>query len=170
MTTHAISHDHTALALPRWLIVGFISGAVSVLLFHQGAAALLHALALTPRAPYSMDPAAPFGIPQLWSLAFWGGVWGVVLAATLARLHGAAFIVGAVVFGALLPTLVAWFVVAPLKDQPIAAGFVPMAMAIGPIVNAAWGLGTGLGLALFGQPHRSLKNQPVGMRGARSLK
>jgi len=41
-----------------------------------------------------------------------------------------------------------------MKGQPIAAGFAPMAMAIGPIVNAAWGLGTGLGLALFGEPHR----------------
>src|SRR2546421_687169 len=85
MTTHAMPHDQTTLALPRWLIVGFISGAVSVLLFHQGAAALLQALALTPRVPYSLEPTAPFGIPQLWSLAFWGGVWGVLLAAALAR-------------------------------------------------------------------------------------
>ena len=43
MATHAMHEDQSpALALPRWLIVGFISGAVSVLLFHQGAAALLY--------------------------------------------------------------------------------------------------------------------------------
>jgi hypothetical protein len=167
MTTHAVQDNQAALALPRWLIVGFISGAVSVLAFHQGAAALLHALALTPRVPYSMEATAPFGIPQMWSLAFWGGVWGVLLAATLARFHGAAFIVGAAVFGAVLPTLVAWFVVAPLKGQPVAAGFVPMAMIIGPIVNAAWGLGTGTGLGLFGQPHPTAKDEPMGMRRAR---
>ncbi|HXJ09238.1 MAG TPA: hypothetical protein VNH12_07000, partial [Burkholderiales bacterium] len=65
-----------------------------------------------------------------------------------------AFIVWSTVFGAIVPTLVAWLIVAPMKGQPIAAGFAPMAMAIGPIVNAAWGLGTGLGLALFGEPHR----------------
>jgi hypothetical protein len=153
MTTHAVQDNQAALALPRWLIVGFISGAVSVLAFHQGAAALLHALALTPRVPYSMEATAPFGIPQMWSLAFWGGVWGVLLAATL--------------FGAVLPTLVAWFVVAPLKGQPVAAGFVPMAMIIGPIVNAAWGLGTGTGLGLFGQPHPTAKDEPMGMRRAR---
>lgn len=167
MTTHAMHQDQAALALPRWLIVGFVSGAVSVLLFHQGAAGLLHALALTPRVPYSMDGTAPFGIPQIWSLAFWGGAWGVLLAATLARVHGAAFIVGAAAFGAALPTLVAWFVVAPLKGQPAAAGFVPMAMAIGPIVNAAWGLGTGLGLVLLGQPHPRPRGEAVGMRRAR---
>jgi len=153
MATQTLPHEHAAIVPPRWLIVGFISGAVSVLIFHQGAFALLHALALTPRAPYPMDATAPFGIPALWSLAFWGGVWGAILAATLARLRGGAFIVGAAIFGAVLPTLVAWLVVAPLKGQPIAAGFDPLGMIVGPIVNAAWGLGAGIGLALFGDPH-----------------
>jgi hypothetical protein len=31
----------------------------------------------------------------------------------------------------------------------MAAGFVPAAMLTAPIVNAAWGLGTGLGLLLL---------------------
>jgi hypothetical protein len=153
MATQTMGRGHAAFAPPRWLIVGFISGAVSVLLFHQGALALLHALALTPQAPYSMGGTAPFGIAQLWSLAFWGGVWGVLLAATLARVRSGAFIAAAAIFGAVLPTLVAWLVVAPLKGEPIAAGFAPMAMIVGPIVNAAWGLGTGIGLVLFGRPH-----------------
>jgi hypothetical protein len=155
MATHAMGHHHPAYSVStRWLVVGFVSGALAVLLFHQGAAALLHALALTPRAPYSMAATAPFGMPQLWSIAFWGGVWGVLLAAALGQLRGGALIAAAVVFGAVLPTLVAWFVVAPLKGQPVAAGFVPAAMLIGPIVNAAWGLGTGIGLALFGRSRR----------------
>ena len=149
MTTHAVRHQHAPAMLPLWLVVGFISGAISVLIFHQGAAALLHALELTPRAPYSMNATVPFGVPQIWSIAFWGGVWGIVLAAALVRLRGAALVFAATLFGAVLPTLVAWFVVAPLKGQPMAAGFVPAAMLIGPIVNAAWGLGTGLGLLLF---------------------
>jgi len=141
--------------MKRWLIVGFVSGAVAVLFFHQGAAAVLHAAGLTPRAPYSFAPTQPWGVPQLLSLAFWGGIWGVLLAISLRGLGERAAIVGAsLLFGALLPTLVAWFVVAPLKGQPMAAGFVPAAMMIGPIVNAAWGLGTGLGFALFGRGER----------------
>lgn len=167
MATHAMHQEQAPLALPRWVIVGFISGAVSVLLFHQGAAALLYALGLTPNAPYSFNATQPFGIAQIWSLAFWGGVWGAVLAAILARLHGGAFIVGAAVFGAVLPTLVAWLIVAPLKGQPVAAGFAPMAMLIGPIVNAAWGLGTGIGLGLFGQKHPKVKDEPLGMQRIR---
>ena len=137
--------------LPRWLVVGFLAGFVSVLVFHQGAAAFLHALELTPRAPYSLQPTQPLGVPQVMSSAFWGGVWGVLLAAALARLEGARLIVAAAAFGAIFPTLVAWFMVAPLKGNPVAAGFVPAAMMIGPIVNGAWGLGTGIGLALFGR-------------------
>jgi hypothetical protein len=152
MTTHSLRHHPATSPLARWLAVGFIAGALAVLIFHQGAAALLHALDMTPRAPYSMAATAPFGIPALWSIAFWGGVWGVVLAATLRHLRDGAFVVSAVIFGAVLPTLVAWLVVAPLKGQPVAAGFAPAAMIIGPFVNAAWGLGTAIGLELFGRP------------------
>jgi len=152
MTTHTLHHHGSGASLPRWIVVGFVSGFVSVLVFHQGAAELLHAAGITPRAPWSMTPTAPWGVPQVVSLAFWGGVWGVVFAALLARLDGARLVVASTVLGAVLPTLVAWFVVAPLKGQPAAAGWVPAAMMIGPIVNAAWGLGTGLGLALVGRP------------------
>lgn len=152
MAYQALDQYPARTELPRWLVVGFVSGAVSVLVFHQGAAALLYALELTTRAPYSMQPTSPLGVPQIWSIAFWGGIWGAVLAATFARLDGARLLAAALVFGAVFPTLVAWFLVAPLKGLPVAAGFVPTAMAVGPIVNGAWGLGTGIGLALFGRP------------------
>lgn len=153
MSTHALHHHYRAGSeLPRWLIVGFLSGAVAVLVFHQGMAALLHALELTPRAPYSLQPTRPLGVPVLWSIVFWGAVWGAVLAATLRRLDGGRLGLAATLFGAILPTLVAWFVVAPLKGQPMAAGFAPAAMSIGVMVNGAWGLGTGIGLAFFGRP------------------
>jgi hypothetical protein len=153
MTPHALRHYPAESEWPRWLIVGFVSGAVSVLLFHQGLAALLHTLEWIPRAPYSMTPTKPWGVPQLWSIVFWGGIWGVLLAASFARLERLPLVLAATVFGALLPTLLAWFFVAPLKGQPVAAGGIPMAMLAGVLLNGAWGLGTGIGLALFGHPH-----------------
>jgi hypothetical protein len=149
---HEHRHRTSSSALPRWMLVGFIAGAVSVLIFHQGAWALLHSMNFTPRAPFPMQPTQPFGVPQLWSLAFFGGIWGLLLAASFGRLDGARLVAASVIFGALLPTLVAWFVVAPLKGAPMAGGFAPAAMAFGLIVNAAWGLGTGLGLLFFGRP------------------
>ncbi len=57
---------------------GFIAGFASVLVFHQGMLALLHAAGVTPSMPFMMQPTQPFGMPQVWSLAFWGGVWGVL--------------------------------------------------------------------------------------------
>ncbi|MBD2472852.1 hypothetical protein [Nostoc sp. FACHB-145] len=48
------------------------------------------------------------------------------------------------IFGAVVPTLVAWFIVAPLKGQAIAGGGKPSAIIPGLLVNAAWGIGTAL--------------------------
>ena len=146
MDTHALHHYPARAELSRWLVVGFLAGAAAVLLFHQSALTLLHSLQLARSAPFSFTPTKPFGVPLLWSLAFWGGVWGVVFAAALARLDGARLMVAATVLGAIAPTLVAWFVVAPLKGQPVAAGWAPAAMAVG----RAHG-GTGIGLYLFGR-------------------
>jgi len=137
-------------ARAAWLAAGFAAGAISVLVFHQGSLGLLNGLALTSREAYSMQPTAPLGLSQLWSLAFWGGAWGILLATTFRRLHGAGLVFGALAFGAIVPTLVAWFVVAPLKGQPLAGGGELGAMATAVTINGAWGLGAGLGLALFG--------------------
>lgn len=152
MGSHVLARYPERAELPRWIGIGFVAGALSVLVFHQGAAALLYALELTQRQPYSILPTGPWGVAQLLSIVFWGGVWGTVLAATLGRLRGAALLLGATLFGAVLPTLVAWSIVAALKGQPLAAGGVPLAMAVGVILNGAWGLGTGVGLVLLGRP------------------
>ena len=137
------------MGLTRRSTLGFLCGAVSVLVFHQGALALLRAAGLTTRAPFSMQPTSPLGVPLVLSLAFWGGLWGILLVTTDRRLprRGASVLTGAL-FGALAPTLVAWFVVAPLKDQPLAAGGDPRAMLTGVLVNAAWGAGAALLLLL----------------------
>jgi hypothetical protein len=135
-----------ATPLLAWLAAGFVAGAVSVLVLHQGALGVLHGLGLTARPPYSMAPTAPWEVPQLWSLVFWGGIWGVVLALAFWRMaRGTRLILGAVVCGAVFPTLVAWFIVAPLKGLPLAGGgqLAPMATAL--VMNGAWGLGGGLG-------------------------
>ena len=145
--------------LARFLLVGFIAGAIAVLVFHQGAYAMLHSMGFTPRAPYSMQATAPWGVPQVWSLTFWGGIWGIVLAASLGRLDGPRLLVAAAIFGAIVPTLVVWFVIAPFKGQAVMAGGNLHAIATALLVNGAWGLGTGIGLLLFGHPHH--RGQPI---------
>src|SRR5262245_2551512 len=119
----------------RWIFVGALAGAASVLIFHQGLLALLHALDLTGRIPYSLRPTEPFGVPQIASLVFWGGVWGAVFAAILTRLDGVRLVAVSTLLGAAFPTFIAWFVVAPLKGQPLAAGLDPLLMAAGFVLN-----------------------------------
>jgi hypothetical protein len=130
----------------KWLLA-FLAGFVATLVFHQGALWLLHAAGMTPRGPFNMHHVPPFGVPSVISLAFWGGVWGVIMIAAIARAK--MFYLVATIFGAILPTLVAAFVIAPLRHQPLPAGSPVKLLAVGLIVNGAWGLGTALLYRLF---------------------
>lgn len=130
-------------------LLGFVAGFISTLTFHQLTLWALHALAVVPKGPYAMDPVPPFGVPAVISLAFWGGIWGAIMIPAIAHQRGSAYWIAAILIGAIAPTLVAWFLVAPLKHQPIAGGWKPKAMMIGPIVNAMWGLGTAAIYRLF---------------------
>ena len=118
----------------------FAAGALAVPLFHQVVVAILNAVGFIDRSPYSFAPTRPFGVPEVVSLSFWGGVWGLILMLVVSRLRGVKFWIVALVFGAVAPTLVAGFVVAPLKGMPAGAN-AKMAIA-GLLINAAWGLGT----------------------------
>ena len=125
-------------------LFGFVAGFVATLVFHQVMLQILHMGGIAPNPAWPMKPVPPFGVPAVVSLAFWGGVWGAILIPIIDHRRGSAYYVLAIILGAILPTLVAWFVVAPLKHQPIASGWNPKRMMIGPIVNAAWGFGTAL--------------------------
>jgi hypothetical protein len=133
----------------RKVLLGFIAGFLGTIIFHQIAVQLLHMAGITPRSAWAMQPVPPFGIPAVISLSFWGGVWGAIMIPIIDRFRGAKYWIWAMVFGAIAPTLVAWFVVAPLKHQPVAGGWKPSTMMIGPIVNGVWGLGTALFYRLF---------------------
>src|SRR5438309_769979 len=110
--------------LPGRILFGLLAGFVSTLTFHQTTIALLAALGVLQTSAYGLRAVPPLGTPQVINLAFWGGVWGCVwaLVATRAPRSVPVWLAG-LAFGALLPSLVGWFVVAPLKGQPIAAGW-----------------------------------------------
>jgi hypothetical protein len=130
----------------KWLrlLIGFIGGFLSVLLFHQGVLALLNHIDFIPFPAYSINPTKPFGVPQVWSLAFWGGIWGIMFSILAFQTYNARYWLTALLFGALAPTLVGLFIVMPLRGQPIAGGLQPNLIVTGLMVNSAWGLGTAL--------------------------
>jgi hypothetical protein len=127
------------------VLIGFVAGALAVLTFHQLTILLLSYVGPTQGNVYSMRPIPPFGVPAVLNQAFWGGLWGCVFALLADRFpHRWPLWLAGLVFGAVAPTLVGWFVVAPLKGNPVAQGFEPARMWRGPIINGMFGLGTGI--------------------------
>ncbi len=122
-------------------VKAFIAGYAVTLVFHQGAWTLFFLAGVVPQPPFAMHRTWPFGVPEVISLAFWGGVWAIPVWLAIHRLAGVWHWVGAIVLGAIAPTAVALFVVFPLKGFPVAGGWNPQLIAGGLILNGVWGLG-----------------------------
>ena len=128
----------------KLVVIGFVAGAIGVLVFHQGVILAMYLMGLLPAGPYSMRATAPFNVPQVLSSAFWGGLWGIVLVWLMTSLRWADRLWVALLFGGVLPTLVGVLVVTPLKGgDPVARMQFAMLLR-GFVINGAWGLGTAL--------------------------
>jgi hypothetical protein len=131
------------------LVMAFIAGVLAVPVFHQILFLILHLAGVIPVPPFNMAPTKPFGVPVVFSQSFWGGVWGIVFVLTLPRwFQGVSYWVAALVAGGVALTLVYMFVVVPLKTGALPEAMVPL-FIIGFLLNAAWGIGWALFLALF---------------------
>ncbi len=126
----------------RTALVGFVAGALSVLVFHQLGFWIANELGYARAPLYSLRPVPPFGVPAILSLAFWGGLWGMAAAFLVPRLprplDGA---LGWILFAAIVVTLVNWFAVLPLKGAPMGGGFRMPGLVVVPLVYALWGFG-----------------------------
>ena len=136
----------------RNMVLAFVAGFIAVLVFHQGMLEILRALDMARAVTFPSSATAPFGLPRIWSLAFWGGVWGILL--LVAQGHrrfpsGSAYWMGSLVFGAVFPTLVATLVVAPLRSQGFGGVLDPGGLLTGMTLNGAWGLGAAILLSMF---------------------
>lgn len=130
--------------LLKLLILGFVAGFLATVLFHQGLWWLFNQTGVIPpdRPAWAVSPVPPLGVPSVISKAFWGGLWGAALAPVFGQLTGAAYWTSWIVLGALALTLVAFFIVPPIKGETIP----PLwpRFASGLLLNGAWGFGTAL--------------------------
>jgi hypothetical protein len=135
--------------LLKLLILGFIAGFVATLIFHQSLWSLFNQIGLIApdRPAWPLEPVPPLGVPSVISKAFWGGLWGAALAAILGQMSGPAYWASWILVGAVALTAVAFFVVAPIKGEPIP----PLwpRFVVGLMLNGAWGFGTALLLRLM---------------------
>jgi hypothetical protein len=138
--------------LLRTLLLGFVAGFFAVLIFHQSLWLVLNYVGLIPpeRPAWPLDPIPPFGVPSVFSKAFWGGVWGAALAPLLDRYTERAYWASWIAVGSVALSLVAFFVVPVIKGQPMPEMWPRFLASL--LVNAAWGFGTGLLLYMARTP------------------
>ncbi|MGF1526453.1 MAG: hypothetical protein ACFCBW_06635, partial [Candidatus Competibacterales bacterium] len=107
---------------------GFVAGFVATLVFHQLTLWALYTLGVAPFAPFNMNPTAPLGVPAVFSLAFWGGIWGMLFALIDRPLFGGGlqYWINAFLFGAIFPSLAALLVGLPPQRIPMGGGWNPM--------------------------------------------
>lgn len=134
----------------RTAIFGFIAGAVAFLIFHQGGFWALTQAGVLKASTWSMAATKPLGVPVVISYVFWTGLWGVVGVFLVPRL-GVPAVLGWILFAAIVPTLVNWFIVAPIKGAPLGGGFRMPGVIVAPLVYGFWGLGMWLVLRLLEQ-------------------
>ena len=139
--------------MQKAITLGFFAGILAVLVFHQGTAFLLNTygndmpnvVAIFGRTgpAFNMSPVPPLGVPTVASQAFWGGVWGIVLAMIL-RTTPVPDVLFSFVFGAVVLTLVAFTLVATLKGLPTFAGGNQQVWARAALLNGAGGWGAAM--------------------------
>jgi hypothetical protein len=122
----------------RHAVTVFAAGFLATLLFHQGVFALLYGVGIVPMPPFNLEPTEPLGVPSVLSLAFWGGLWALPVWAAVQRRPADRQLWPTVGLGAVGPSLVAYFVVFPIKgiELPFLL-FLPIAL----LLNGAWGFG-----------------------------
>lgn len=140
--------------IPIHLLIGFASGFIAVLIFHQGMVALLHLLnlpGLGGPAGWSMRPVGPFNVPAVLNASFWGGLYGILYAVLRPRLALPAWIAGLLL--GLLAVAVLVLVVAPLKHFHPLGTWPASTWARVLLIHLSWGLGTAWLFARIPRPY-----------------
>jgi hypothetical protein len=135
------------------LAFGFLAGALSVLVFHQGMVLLLYMMGQTPNFPWNMKGSiAPLGIPVLVNQMFWGGLWGIGFAAVGHLIPIANTALRGAVYGLLGPFLLGGGFLVPLfKGGPMFWMWPGPRWIIGGLIGAAFGAGVALILRAMGR-------------------
>ncbi len=124
------------------LALGFVAGALAVLVFHQSMILFLHLIGQIPNFPWSMRAVGPFSVPAIINSMFWGGLWGVGYAAIASRIPVSPDIARGAIFGLLGPWLLGNGILVPLfKSGTLLWGFNPQMMWRGALIGLAFGIG-----------------------------
>jgi len=127
------------------LAFGFVAGAIAVVTAHEVINFILLKAGLFPRVPWSMEPAAMTGVPQIVSDMFWGGVWGILFVLFYNVIPSGNSTVKGLVFGIIGPAILGVFILVPLITGrfPLFFGF--DATLLGSVLLILAGFGAAMG-------------------------
>ena len=127
------------------LAFGFIAGTIAVVTVHEIIDLILNKAGVFPRVPWSMEPSAVTGVPQIVSDMFWGGVWGIVFVLLYAFIPGGSPALKGLIFGVLGPAILGVFILVPLITGrfPLFFDFDPK--LVGSVLLILAGFGAGMG-------------------------
>ena len=123
----------------RGLAIGFIAGVVSALTFHALAWWVFYLIGMQAIPPYPMRPNM-IQVPLFISLAFWAGVWGIVMVWLAPRLSQPFWVVCLIV--SVAASVVQVFVLPPLRGGTINWDILALARSF--IINGVWGIGVAI--------------------------
>ena len=133
-------------------VFGFIAGAISVLVAHEGIIYVLNAAGYIATQGWSMTPAIPpWGVPRLVNNVFWGGLWGVLFAWLKDRIPGRMAWLKGLIFGLGIVLVSNWILLPLIKgqifgqpNQVLFGGWNLQRMLIVLIILGAFGTGLGI--------------------------
>jgi hypothetical protein len=132
--------------------LGFVAAALSVLIAHESIVQILNILGRVQRQGWTLTPpVAPFGVPYLVNLIFWGGLWGILFAYIHPLLPGRMMWLKGLIYGLIIVVLGGWIAVPLIKgqmfgipNQPLFAGFDVQRMLNSALIVGGYGLGLGI--------------------------
>ncbi|HYD15177.1 MAG TPA: hypothetical protein VEA77_02145 [Hyphomicrobium sp.] len=105
------------------LVIGFIAGAIALVTAHELISLWLYNAGYATRVPWSMEPSALTGWPQIATDALWAGVWGAVFALILGNPPKGSMTLRGAILGLIGPALIGVLVVLPLiRQEPLFLG------------------------------------------------
>ncbi len=127
------------------LVFGFIAGAIAVVTAHEIIDYILYSAGVFPRVPWSMEPVAGTGVPQIVSDMLWGGLWGVLFALICDKIPGGNLTVKGLIFGIVGPAILGVFILVPLITGRFPLFFDGDPKLLGSVLLILAGFGAAMG-------------------------
>lgn len=126
-------------------LLNFVAGFLSILIFQQGILGIVYLAGFALVKPYNMNPTSPLGVPVVISMAFFGGLWGILIGYLVRNDPPKMFWLKVILLGAIAPTAALYLIEYPIKG----IAFNPMMLPLNLILNGIWGIGLGLFIKLY---------------------